>query len=114
MVNNEVYTRNDLNNLYLENLAAVKETHIRCAAALIKRRVLAAAAEGNVQIMFRRFGNMLEGHHALHCLKNNGLLENDAIAHECVPQVVERLCTIFPDSHINQAEDHIYICWPVE
>lgn len=113
MVNNEVYTRNDLNNIYLENLNAVKETHIRCATALIKRRVLAAAAEGNIQILFRRFGHMLEGHHALHCLKNNGLLDNDAFAIECLPQIVERLQTMFPDSHIHLAEDNIYICWAV-
>ena len=48
MVNNDVYTRDDLNNLYLENLNEVKETHIRCAVAFIKRRILAAAAEWSI------------------------------------------------------------------
>ena len=113
---NEVYTRNDLHNLYLARLAEVRNRHIEGAVQFIKNRVLNSASLGIECTVFRRispFQHEWQNFGTRAILKANGLLDNDMVEQGCVEDVVTRLHSMFPDSHIMIQDNGtvIYIGW---
>jgi len=113
---NEVYTCNDLHNLYLARLAEIRNRHIECSVQFIKNRVLNSATLGIECTVFRRiapFQHDWQNFGTRAILKANGLLDNDMVEQSCVEDVVARLHTIFPDSRIMIQDNGtvIYIGW---